>query len=71
MKTTNEVRQQLEAKKAAGNTMVVTKWISRGSMHFLTVEKQSAHNIDSILCDENRMKNFVENFHLLEDYHIA
>lgn len=71
MKTVNEVRQQLESKKAQGNTMIVTKWISRSSRHFLTVEKQTVHNIDSILNDENRMKNFVDNFNMIEDYHIA
>ena len=71
MKTVNEVRQQLESKKAQGNTMIVTKWISRSSRHFLTVEKQTVHNIDSILNDENRMKNFVDIFNMIEDYHIA
>jgi DNA-binding protein YbaB len=72
MKTANEIRQQLESKKAQGNTMIVTRWISRNNPSgLLTVQKQSTHNIDSILNDENRMKNFVDNFNVLEDYHIA
>ena len=71
MKTVNEVRQQLESKKAQGNTLIVTKWISRSSRHFTTVEKQAVHNIDSILNDDNRMKNFVDNFNMIEDYHIV
>lgn len=72
METANEIRQQLESKKAQGNTMIVTRWISRNNPSgLLTVQKQSTHNIDSILNDENRMKNFVDNFNVLEDYHIA
>jgi hypothetical protein len=72
MKTANEIRQQLESKKAQGNTMIVTRWISRNNPSgLLTVQKQSTHNINSILNDENRMKNFVDNFNVLEDYHIA